>query len=416
MNIDDIILFLDKEGVLNTAIHADKENDANLESELSFTEIDWTKIFPEKGIFSGNELGDFDYEFTELVSDLDDSELDRLGEDPWQIDLPGSFISRFLDEVENEFTPEKNTTPFDHCAWYSPIHFNLHDWGIYIKSDCIESISIKIAQCLPIKYKHALRKNRYFAKLVIKHCMRAAFCILYLHEFYHHIVESFGIRLQTVQGRGSYVRYKENVYHRLKGNSNQLEEALANAYSYRRLRIKTYSKCLLTCIVNATELYMKKSFPVSPPGYDQALKFLKSVDFKNGEHELQSRIQEGTLNHNLDSKRWINSPNMMKGLFNCRSNIYEVVTGKGSGVLPPVSKNGAPLFYKCFSTNEMIKGCIKKGWFVTSGGKGSHTKLKKAGFGQIIIPRTKELKIGTQKSILKTLKINETQLTQILKS
>ena len=247
--------------------------------------------------------------------------------------------------------------------------------------------------------------------------MRAAFCILYLHEFYHHIVESFGIRLQTVQGRGSYVRYMENVYQRLKGNSNQLEEALANAYSYRRFRIKTYSKCLLTCIVKATELYLKKSFPASSPGYNQALKYLKSVDFKNGEHELQSRIQEGTLNHNLDSQRWNNSPNMMKGLFNCRSNIYEVVPSTRRGVLPPVGKNGIPLFYKVISKREIIKVCNKMGWILEPRvGKGSHSKLKKPGCGQIIVPHGKELKIGTQKSILKTLKINEGQLTQILKS
>ena len=247
--------------------------------------------------------------------------------------------------------------------------------------------------------------------------MRAAFCILYLHEFYHHIVESFGIRLQTVQGRGSYGRYKENVYQRLKGNSNQLEEALANAYSYRRLRIKTYSKCLLTCIVKATELYMKKSFPASPPGYDQALKYLKSVDFKNGEHELQSRIQEGTLNHNLDSQRWYNSPHMMKGFFNCRSNIYEVVPSTRRGVLPPVGNNGIPLFYKVISKRDIIKVCNKMGWLLIPGaGKGGHTKLKKPGCGQIIVPHGKELKIGTQKSILKILNINEGQLTQILKS
>ena len=69
--------------------------------------------------------------------------------------------------------------------------------------------------------------------------MRSAFWSLYLHEIYHHKVESFGIRLQVVQGRGSYVRYKDiNVYVPLKGDDQQLEEALANAYCYHRLSSK----------------------------------------------------------------------------------------------------------------------------------------------------------------------------------
>ena len=51
-----------------------------------------------------------------------------------QIDLPNSFVRSFLMKSKMNLLL-KNTTPFDACAWYSPIHFHLHDWGIYIKSD-----------------------------------------------------------------------------------------------------------------------------------------------------------------------------------------------------------------------------------------------------------------------------------------
>ena len=50
---------------------------------------------------------DCDNYFPELADELDEPELDKLGNDPWHIDIPASFLSNFLEEVENEFTPEK---------------------------------------------------------------------------------------------------------------------------------------------------------------------------------------------------------------------------------------------------------------------------------------------------------------------
>ena len=44
-------IFLDEEGVLNTSISTEEENESNLEPDSSLTEIDWTKIFPEKRNF-----------------------------------------------------------------------------------------------------------------------------------------------------------------------------------------------------------------------------------------------------------------------------------------------------------------------------------------------------------------------------
>ena len=325
------------------------------------------------------------------------------------------FTKKFLSEIENDFIPKENESPFDRCAWYSPIHFYLNDWGIYIKSDCIESISIRIAQCLPVRYKHLLSHHSHFLRIIIRHCTRAAFCILYLHEYYHHKVESFGIRLQTVQGRGSYVRYKENIYKRLKGDNNQLEEALANASAFKQLKSQIYKRCILSSVLQSAETYLRKTFPLAPPGYNQAIKYLSSRAFKEGEHELQSRIQEGTLLHNQDPKRWNNSPNLMKGIFNCRSEIYEVIPSNSHNTLPSNNNPNGGLCYTTYSQRELKKACLKLGWEeIRKGGKGSHAKLKKRGFPQIIIPQGKQLLIGTQKNILRTLKINESQLRQVL--
>ena len=416
MQIDEIISFLDHEGVLSLPEPNNSEEQPNPQNEeLQFSEVDWKKIFPDKGVFRGKEIEILDHRLIGIGKELRDPDFEQLDEDPWEMDLPVEFSEKFISEVEKDFVPQENETPFDRCAWYCPIHYYLHDWGIYIKSECIQSIALKIGQCLPSHYKRFLVHRNSFTNLIIKHCMRAAFCVLYLHEFYHHKVESFGLRLQTVQGKGSYLRYKENIYQRLKGDTNQLEEALANADAFIRLKSKVYKRCILSCILKATETYLRKSFPVAPAGYNQALKYIKARDFKEGEHELQSRIQEGTLNHKQDTNRWSYSPNMMKGFFNCRSEIYEVISTKHSSTLPSIQKSNGGFCYTTYSQRELKKVCVKLGWEeIPRGGKGSHAKFKKSGHRHITLPHGKQLAIGTQKNILKSLKINESQLKQIL--
>ena len=71
-------------------------------------------------------------------------------------------------------------------------------------------------------------------------------------------------------GKGSYLRYKENIYQRMKGDTNQLEEALANADAFIRLKSKVYKRCILSCILKATETYLRKSFPVGVAFADAA--------------------------------------------------------------------------------------------------------------------------------------------------
>ncbi len=55
------------------------------------------------------------------------------------------------------------------------------------------------------------------------------------------------------------------------------------------------------------------------------------------------------------------------------------------------------------SGKELAKLFIRIGYEIVSGGKGSHLKLKKAGYPTIIIPNHKELKKGLEHDLRKTL-------------
>lgn len=55
------------------------------------------------------------------------------------------------------------------------------------------------------------------------------------------------------------------------------------------------------------------------------------------------------------------------------------------------------------SSKELIKLFLKEGYEVVQGGKGSHIKLKKKGCPTVIVPGHKELKRGTEQTLLKIL-------------
>src|SRR5215471_14833223 len=103
----------------------------------------------------------------------------ELGESPWptyeggqevhQIEWDRLFPSRGSDVIDNwDFGPtvdeigilhetlgggpppvegsqSGHQAKWDICAWYQPIHFFGHDWGIFIKEDCVRRTGLMIA-------------------------------------------------------------------------------------------------------------------------------------------------------------------------------------------------------------------------------------------------------------------------------
>ena len=151
------------------------------------------------------------------------------------------------------------------CAWYCPIHFFGYDWGIYIRESCILSHAVDIASFVDW---HLVRLSP--GKL-IRDLLRSAFHALFLHEQFHHKVESLGFRLMVSTGTERYRPYKRNVYRRTFLTPNCLEESLANPESFRRLDEPRYVRRVDPAIRAGLRRFVKDPISRQPPGYQEGV-------------------------------------------------------------------------------------------------------------------------------------------------
>jgi hypothetical protein len=199
--------------------------------------------------------------------------------------LPGGNQVRASEQNARQWEPEPN------CAWYCPVHFFGEQWGIYIREDCILQVAERIVE-------HT--QDRSFVDpgtpLQLLQLLRASLYLLYLHEAFHHKVESFGFRLLVTTGEDHYWRYKENVYKPTFLTNDCLEESLANAESYRRIGEPPYTQHFGPAITKILPGFLKHSFTRQPAGYAQAVGYLTDEQFYTGVFELQTQVLEGKLN------------------------------------------------------------------------------------------------------------------------
>jgi len=211
----------------------------------------------------------------------------------------------------------RNTSVFDRLAWYQPIHSSCLDWGIYIKTEGI----VRLAEVIAGRAA-AMGVNFSDPRFVCK-CLMAGFFSLYLHEAYHHKVESFALRLAVVERRSSYLAYTENVYQtQLRRGDGPLEEALANADCYRRILETKYSRALGPEFANITKTALAEFFKTAPPGYREAWRYFGNKKFEIGQNDLMSQIQEARPDPKRVSSEWEISPQLVRGLSNFNSDIW----------------------------------------------------------------------------------------------
>jgi hypothetical protein len=155
--------------------------------------------------------------------------------------------------------------------------------------------------------------------------------------------------LHVSQGlKSKYLPYKKNVYRPNLYSDLCLEEALANADSYRRLDEFSRKNPLPYQIKIAAKHYLKDTFKYDPPGYRMAQQYLSPGEFKHGVAVLQCQINEGTLTFKQNHEDWFSASQMIHSLLNHRSNIYSVVNRGSHPILP------TKVFPKSCSTGEML--------------------------------------------------------------
>lgn len=147
------------------------------------------------------------------------------------------------------------STAIERLAFYLPFHFYPRWWGIYIFPEGIQRIRQEM--------------RGFFLRESISpiNQIRIAKTILYHHEFYHHAIESFSVRIETVLNSPAYITGFTNLYKSTAGTINCLEETCANSYARQRT---LESKCASHIEKRKLRDAIDAWFRGAPPGYAQA--------------------------------------------------------------------------------------------------------------------------------------------------
>lgn len=446
-SIRSLIDYLEEKQVLDQCVFPWDKSPEDESSEIPVTaqearelaSVDYRKLFPgnlnisaenSKKYEIGRDASENFHHESKSIFEIHELWDDILPQDPWDDEITEEEINDFFNEEDVYSQREydigemmkgitgryfKGSSPFSHklCAYYLPIHFYGNAWGIYIMRACLLHIGKCIYRTLPYHLRNKIRHYKLPAKeRVYRQFKRASFIYLYLHELFHHKVESFGIRLLVAEGCDRYISYKKNVYQTLYNTVDCLEEALANASSYKSLSQKTYTTSIWPEVRKLTRDFMKNYFLLMPPGYDQACNYFPdNNDFYRGQWNLQCMIQNGKLLHGDNALKWYLAPRMLHPFYDLKSKIVEIVPASKKPSLPT---KASP--FVSISSVKLIKACEKKGWKIKKGqGKGSHTKLHKDGKPRpITVAHRKEIIRPDLDNTLTSLGINEDELRDLM--
>lgn len=291
--------------------------------------------------------------------------------------------------------PRRPEPPEPHCAWYCPVHFFGHGWGIYIRESCILSHALDIATFVDWRDVHVPHWD------IARQLLGSAFYVFFLHEQFHHKVESLGLRLLISTASDRYRPYKANVYRRAFSTSDCIEESLANAESYRRLNEPRYTRRVEPAIRAGLRRFLKWSIPQQPPGYREGINFLSEAPYRDGLYDLQSQMLDGRIPPSTPKAHWSVAPNMITSLADITDDIYVVLPKGARPIFRPTSVDpGATV------SSRALEGALTRhyGYRPVAGGKGSHVKLKKPAAPTIILPGNRStVSPGVVKNVLDAL-------------
>jgi predicted RNA binding protein YcfA (HicA-like mRNA interferase family) len=220
---------------------------------------------------------------------------------------------------------------------------------------------------------------------------RAGMSILYLHEAFHHKIESLAIRFEIVERTRRYLPYSNAVYIPLikQKSDDVLEEALACAEMYRRFKNeKLYRRGVPKLVRDATIAMLPDWFRTLPPSYREAGRYLFDRTFDHAQRTLVSQVHEAAAAPKRQASEWNLAPHLCRGLFDCQR-ITHVLVPKGQEPILPWIGHAPAL--PSVSSRKAIRHLEHRGWKIDPGrGKGSHVRLKHIGMQPLTIPANRE--------------------------
>lgn len=277
----------------------------------------------------------------------------------------------------------------DALAWYLPFHYYGPDWGIYIKEDEV----LNLAAYIKLRLGGGPPKPHETKQLC-----RVALSILYLHEAFHHKVESFATRLEISRLSAVYLRYDEQVFRPLLGTDAVLEEALACFEMHSRLRKeKSFHGDVRVDIKEAALSFLSDWIPHLPPGYRRGLDNHLPTELG----VLMSQVSEGRVTPSQSPNDWNIASHMIRGLFN-QSLVAHVVVPVGAKPTIPWLDAAR---YLSISTRKVERHITRDFGYVDTGrGKGSHRHYHCIGRAPITLPANrKSLSPGVQRQVASAL-------------
>lgn len=292
--------------------------------------------------------------------------------------------------------------PPDVLAWYQPIHFFANNWGIFIRESSVIQLAADLA---PRFARFEDRRSRYAHVAVL---LRAAFTYAFLHEHYHHKVESLALRLHVVERRLIYPDYVQRVSNVVAGTDDAIEEALANADAWRRLANAPYNTWFKRDEMQVVREWMRDTFRASPPGYRFAQNLLGEPTFLAFENRLVSQVQEARASVRREHVQDFGiATHLNRSMFNLKQNVWTLVPVGQRSILPTLD-GVLPL-----ATAALEKHLLRQGWEYVKGGKGSHSKYRKPGQGMIVLPHRKDVSMTVLASTARTLGCTTRQLSDV---
>ena len=271
----------------------------------------------------------------------------------------------------------------DAQAWYTPLHYFGLGSAIYIR----EAAVLQLAAVILSRLSPPEREN----DMNVLGACRAAMSVLYLHEAFHHKIESMAIRFEIVERTRRYLPYHQDVVIPLirQGSEDVLEEALACAEMFRRFKTEdVYRRGVPLVVRRATLALLPDWFELLPPSYCQAGRYLADGAFAKGAKALMCQVQEATISPLRNSAEWDLAPHLHRGLFDCKR-ITHIVVPVGERPLLPWIGNIPAL--PSVSTRKATRFLEDKGWRIVSGrGKGSHIRMDRDGGPPLTIPANRE--------------------------
>jgi predicted RNA binding protein YcfA (HicA-like mRNA interferase family) len=273
--------------------------------------------------------------------------------------------------------------PTDALAFYLPFHYYHPDhWGIYIIVEGLEDLS-------QFLLRHAKGRLHGHEATV------GARLFLYHHEAFHHKVESMATRLEVTHRRPLYRRGFQELYDRTLKTDQCLEEALANAYAYRKVEQSFRDKGWDTRhMLNGLKAFIEGQ----PPGYNQALEFVDTDEFVCARDEFAEECHRESIEIiPLDRRVWRLFGYAFTGITRINSHTNYVIN-RGSPLV-----NRVPMDRRCISYRKLKKrldGIV--GLRLKRQGNGSHEIYVTESGNTVTIPHTTgDIAKGTLGSILK---------------